>query len=93
MNGDKVTVCRCEEVSRGEILQAIRDGCHSLDSIKKASRAGMGACQGRTCGRLILNILRDQGAKTRETLSYAKARFPVVSCDLDAFLPPDRERG
>jgi NAD(P)H-nitrite reductase large subunit len=92
MNGDEVTVCRCEEVSRGEILQAINGGCHSLDSIKKASRAGMGACQGRTCGRLILNILLDQGVQTRETISYGKARFPVVPCDLDAFLPPGKDR-
>jgi NAD(P)H-nitrite reductase large subunit len=92
MNGDKVTVCRCEEVSRGEILLAIREGRHSLDSIKKAVRAGMGACQGRTCGRLILNILLEQGVQTKETLAYSKARFPVVPCDIDAFVPPEGEQ-
>ena len=61
MDKDQLTVCRCEEISREEILQAIRDGHYTIDSIKKATRAGMGACQGRTCSKIIQGILLEGG--------------------------------
>ena len=57
MKQDRDIVCRCEEVTREEIMEAIRLGDDSLDAIKKCTRAGMGFCQGRTCKRLIAQIL------------------------------------
>jgi NAD(P)H-nitrite reductase large subunit len=81
----KTLICRCEEVSREEILMAIADGHHTLDSIKRALRAGMGACQGRSCGKLIMNILLEKGVQTTETITYGKARFPVVPCPVGHF--------
>jgi len=50
-------VCRCEEVKEEEIVAAIRKGARSIDSIKRRVNAGMGLCQGRTCQRLIAQIL------------------------------------
>lgn len=50
-------VCRCEEVTREEIIAAIRQGAGTLDEIKQRTRAGMGFCQGRTCRRLVAQIL------------------------------------
>lgn len=85
MNDQELLVCRCEEVSREEILQAIRDGHHTVDSIKKATRAGMGACQGRTCGKIIMGMLLEQGVATPDSLCGGKARFPVVPCPVDCF--------
>ena len=52
-----VFVCRCEEVTREEIEQAIRDGATTLSGIKKRTHAGMGLCQGRTCRKLIAGML------------------------------------
>ncbi|MBE1539895.1 FAD/NAD(P)-dependent oxidoreductase [Micrococcus yunnanensis] len=48
---EDTTVCRCEEVPYGEVLDA-RDGLHLPDprSLKGQTRAGMGMCQGRMCG-------------------------------------------
>lgn len=43
------TVCRCENVGVAEILEVLQDGHHSLNAIKRNSRAGMGWCGGRTC--------------------------------------------
>ncbi|MEL7603471.1 MAG: (2Fe-2S)-binding protein [Bacillota bacterium] len=85
MNKDRLIVCRCEEISREEILLAIRDGHHTVDSIKKATRAGMGACQGRTCSKLIQGILLEQGVRTPENIASGKARFPIVPCSVDSF--------
>ncbi|MDI3481947.1 MAG: hypothetical protein PWQ97_1602 [Tepidanaerobacteraceae bacterium] len=50
-------ICRCEEVTREEIERAIADGATTLSGIKKRTRAGMGLCQGRTCRRLITQML------------------------------------
>ena len=50
-------VCRCEEVTREEIIAAIMAGDTTLDAIKRRTRAGMGFCQGRTCRRLIAQII------------------------------------
>ncbi len=55
-------VCRCELVTEGEILDAIRRGARSLDGLKFRTRAGMGRCQGGFCtGRCMELLARDQG--------------------------------
>ncbi|MEG1528076.1 MAG: (2Fe-2S)-binding protein [Clostridia bacterium] len=48
-------ICRCEGLTLGELRELIRKGYTTLDEIKRISRAGMGACQGRTCRQLIMN--------------------------------------
>jgi glycerol-3-phosphate dehydrogenase len=50
-------VCRCEHVSEGEVLEAIRRGATTLDGIKFRTRAGMGRCQGGFCTPHVLKIL------------------------------------
>lgn len=50
-------ICRCEEVTSREIEEAIADGAATLAGIKRRTRAGMGLCQGRTCQRLITQML------------------------------------
>lgn len=50
-------ICRCEQVSEREILDAIRDGAHTLDGIKFRTRAGMGRCQGGFCSWRCMEML------------------------------------
>ena len=50
-------VCRCEEVSEGEIVEAIRRGARTVAGIKYRTRAGMGRCQGGFCGSRVVEIL------------------------------------
>jgi len=52
-------VCRCETVTEGEILQAIRTnpGARDLDGVKRRTRAQMGRCQGGFCGPQIVELL------------------------------------
>lgn len=42
---DKVIVCRCEEVTLGEIKQAVKDGAGSVGGVKKRTRACMGCAR------------------------------------------------
>jgi len=74
----KEYICRCEEVTKEEVLQAIREGKQNLKSIKRATRAGMGACQGRTCSKLITSLLLREGVPEEKALEPDKARFPLV---------------
>ena len=50
-------VCRCERVTEGEVLEAIRRGATTLDGIKFRTRAGMGRCQSGFCTSHIIKIL------------------------------------
>lgn len=50
-------VCRCEHVTEGEVVEAIKRGATTLDGIKFRTRAGMGRCQGGFCTPHIIKIL------------------------------------
>ncbi|MDR1598767.1 MAG: NAD(P)/FAD-dependent oxidoreductase [Oscillospiraceae bacterium] len=55
-------VCRCETVTEGEIVEAIRRGARSLDGVKRRVRAGMGRCQGGFCApRVMETLARERG--------------------------------
>lgn len=57
--GDTV-VCRCEEVPRGRIIDAVTDlGVTDPRSVKLVTRAGMGWCQGRVCGAAVATLVAE----------------------------------
>ena len=55
-------VCRCEEISRGEIVEALHRPipCSTVDGVKKRCRPGMGRCQGGFCGPLVAKIISEE---------------------------------
>ena len=63
-------ICRCQEVTEAEIKAAIADGATTVDGVKRRTRAGMGLCQGKTCGRLVQQMI------TRGNVSSAM-RMPM----------------
>lgn len=52
-------ICRCETVTEGEIIDAIKApaGARDVDGVKRRTRAGMGRCQGGFCGSKVVEIL------------------------------------
>lgn len=56
-------VCRCEQVTRAEVLTALRNpfGARTLDAVKRRTRCGMGRCQGSFCTPRIAEILQTEG--------------------------------
>lgn len=85
MKPEEIIICRCEEVTKADVLNAIKNGCYTVASIKRATRAGMGACQGRTCSNLIMKILMSEGIQISEKITGDKARFPIVPCAISTF--------
>jgi len=77
MKEDDIIICRCEEITLGEIKKAIKEGARDVTGIKRRTRAGMGLCQGRTCERLIQQILQKELKEINKPVEGAKARPPV----------------
>ena len=74
---DNVVVCRCEEISKDVIAEAIREGYITVNEIRKRTRAGMGLCQGKTCGRLVRQIIEEKTGLSAESILPARTRPPV----------------
>ena len=56
---DDTVVCRCEEITAGRLRAELAGGLTSLPALKKATRAGMGRCQGRFCSATIARLCPD----------------------------------
>lgn len=75
---DDIIVCRCEEITLGEIKQAIREGARDVTGIKRRIRVGMGLCQGRTCEKLVQQILKEELGKKAEEIRPSTFRPPAI---------------
>lgn len=74
---DDMIICRCEEITKGEIRKAVHDGMYTLTEIRRYLRTGMGLCQGQTCSKLVKGIVaRELGVSPAE-LEPAGSRAPV----------------
>jgi NAD(P)H-nitrite reductase large subunit len=75
-------LCRCEEVNLGQIEAALGEGCPSIGELKRTTRAGMGACQGRYCGPILAAMMAERlGRLPEEELRFAP-RAPVKPVDV-----------
>jgi bacterioferritin-associated ferredoxin len=74
---DLVFVCRCEEVTEEEVRNLVRAGITSVDGIKRASRAGMGLCQSKTCFINIARIIHEETGIPMEKIVPMQIRIPV----------------
>jgi bacterioferritin-associated ferredoxin len=74
---DDLIICRCEEITKREIKEAIRNGMSTLNGIKRVTRAGMGLCQGQTCQRLVNQILAGELGRPAGEFEPTTARAPV----------------
>jgi len=86
---EAVYICRCEEVTREEIEQATREGATTVTGIKKRTHAGMGLCQGRTCGKIIANMLA--GGKDPANILPPSFRPPVRAVKIGEIAQGDEE--
>ncbi len=68
--GDDEILCRCERVTVGEVRALIRRGFRDMNEIKAVTRAGMGACGGKTCGPLLRRLFREGGIPLEEVTDY-----------------------
>ena len=81
---DRVPVCRCEEVNLGDVRRAIAEGFGTPAGVKKATRCGMGICQGSTCKTILLEVLAALTGKPLAHIPPPSVRMPVKPVSLGA---------
>ena len=74
---EDIIICRCQEVTRQDILDAIADGATTVDGVKRRTRAGMVLCQGKTCERLVAKIIAEETGRPMADILPPKSRIPV----------------
>jgi NADPH-dependent 2,4-dienoyl-CoA reductase/sulfur reductase-like enzyme len=79
---DGTVLCRCEEVSAGETLAAIRDGATETNEVKAWTRVGMGRCQGRMCGPALAQMIARVTGRPVAEIGPLTARPPVTPVPL-----------
>ena len=63
----EVIICRCERVTKKEIVDYIKKtGTRDINAVKAALRVGMGPCGGKTCTELIMRIFRELGINIKD---------------------------
>ncbi len=79
-------VCRCEDVTRGEIDTAIKAGADEINQLKHFTRCGMGPCQGRYCGDTVQELMAQRLGVTRDAIGQWTGRPPLRPVPLGALL-------
>lgn len=74
---DETLVCRCEEVSAGELRQMVDEGCRGPNQTKAFCRSGMGPCQGRLCGLTVSQVIAEHRSVPVEEVGYYQIRMPI----------------
>ncbi|UWQ08084.1 NAD(P)/FAD-dependent oxidoreductase [Aliiroseovarius crassostreae] len=74
---DSTVICRCEEVTAGDIRKYAKLGCLGPNQTKAFGRAGMGPCQGRYCGLTVTALLTDANGLSPDETGYYRIRPPL----------------
>lgn len=87
---DEVMVCRCEEVSLGDIRRAVSQGCMGPNQLKSFTRCGMGPCQGRQCGLVVSELMARLQGQAIEQGGYYRLRAPIKPLTLNELASLDQ---
>jgi len=74
---DPTIICRCEEVTAGDVRRYASLGCLGPNQTKAFGRVGMGPCQGRYCGLTASQILADANGLPMQETGYYRIRPPL----------------
>jgi thioredoxin reductase/bacterioferritin-associated ferredoxin len=75
---DRTIVCRCEDVSAGEIRKALELGTLGPNQLKSQTRCGMGFCQARLCGLTVSEMIAQFRNENVSKIGYPRIRPPII---------------
>ncbi|HVO02178.1 MAG TPA: FAD/NAD(P)-binding oxidoreductase [Candidatus Cybelea sp.] len=81
---DATILCRCENVTAGEVRAAADQGLKEINRVKAATRLGMGRCQGRVCGAAGAEVLAARLGLSVDSVGRLRAQPPVKPVPIDA---------
>ena len=79
---NETLVCRCEEITAGQIRETIRNGHEDSNQVKFLTRCGMGPCQGRQCSNAVAHIVAAETGKSVQQAGLYRGRPPVTPLTL-----------
>ncbi|MEM7444727.1 MAG: 2Fe-2S iron-sulfur cluster-binding protein [Pseudomonadota bacterium] len=78
----ETVICRCEEVTCGAVDDALSAGARDIGAIKRATRVGMGRCQGRYCAPALADYLAKKSGRKVEDRSFFAPQVPIKPVDV-----------
>lgn len=88
---DDMYVCRCEEITKRQVIEAVRSGATSVNEVKRLLRTGMGLCQGRNCAVTIERIIAQEMGVSPAQVPKATKMGPVRAIKLSGYTSLDIE--
>src|SRR6056297_1325319 len=88
---DNTIVCRCEEITAGDIRRYAKIGCLGPNQAKAFGRAGMGPCQGRFCGLTVTALLAKANGRTPDETGHFRIRPPLKPVTLGELAAMDSQ--
>ena len=82
---DDILICRCEEITKGEIRRAVHDGIFTMEEMRRYLRNGMGLCQGQTCGKRVKNIMAKDLKLSPLELEPETSRAPMRPIEMEIY--------
>ncbi len=82
---DDVLVCRCEEITVGQIREAIAQGARHPAQIKGKTRSGMGPCQGRMCGATLTEMIAASCSIDIKEVGTLHVRTPIKPLSIEQY--------
>ena len=74
---DEVMICRCEEITAGDIRQTVAQGHWEINRVKAMCRVGMGRCQGRMCGLAAAEIVAQSSGRDIAGVGRLRGQAPI----------------
>ncbi|NWC97026.1 MULTISPECIES: NAD(P)/FAD-dependent oxidoreductase [unclassified Pseudomonas] len=74
---DELILCRCEEVTVGEVRAVVDEGHWEVNRVKAHCRVGMGRCQGRMCGLAAAEIIAERSGREIENVGRLRGQAPI----------------
>ena len=84
-------VCRCEDITLGELRSMIKEGFTTLDEIKRISRLGMGPCRGDTCLQIAVREIANITGKDISEIKMPTNRPPISGIKLEELVGEEND--
>lgn len=82
---DDLIICRCEEITKGEIRKAVYEGMITYNMVKRYLRAGMGLCQGQSCQTNVRRIIAEELNQALTEVGYSTPRPPLRPVKMESY--------
>lgn len=79
---DDTVLCRCENVTVGQVREVVRQGATDLNEVKILTRCGMGPCQGRMCGPALAEVVGQELSRGPDRVGRLSIRPPLKGVSL-----------